>query len=66
MAKYVSRFHLGLSNSVPGIVVKQENIRFIDDIGLFFLLGALRTKSNIRSSSMSRDEIQHDGWCRKD
>lgn len=35
MAKYVSRFALGLSNSVPGIVVNQPNIRFIDDISTF-------------------------------
>ncbi|KAF9569288.1 hypothetical protein CPC08DRAFT_701791 [Agrocybe pediades] len=32
MAKFVSRFALGLSNSVPGLMVEQENIRSIDDI----------------------------------
>ncbi|KAF9485277.1 hypothetical protein BDN70DRAFT_627571 [Pholiota conissans] len=32
MAKYVSRFGLGLSNSVPGLKVDIENIKFIDDI----------------------------------
>ncbi|KDR83661.1 hypothetical protein GALMADRAFT_150744 [Galerina marginata CBS 339.88] len=32
MAKYVSRFALGLSNSVPGAMIAQTNIRFIDDI----------------------------------
>ncbi|KAF8974482.1 RNA dependent RNA polymerase-domain-containing protein [Flammula alnicola] len=32
MAKYVSRFALGLSNSVPGLMVDQSNIKFIDDI----------------------------------
>ncbi|KAH9482728.1 putative RNA-dependent RNA polymerase SHL2 [Psilocybe cubensis] len=41
MAKYVSRFALGLSNSVPGIVVNQSNIHFIDDII------ASSTKSNM-------------------
>lgn len=33
MAKYVSRFGLGLSNSVPGLKLDLANIRFIDDIG---------------------------------
>ncbi|KAF8913977.1 RNA dependent RNA polymerase-domain-containing protein [Gymnopilus junonius] len=32
MAKYVSRFALGLSNSVPGLMVAQSDIHFIDDI----------------------------------
>jgi len=33
MAKYVSRFALGLSNSVPGLMIDRSNIHFIDDIG---------------------------------
>ena len=33
MAKYASRFALGLSNSVPGIMVDMSNLHFIDDIG---------------------------------
>jgi hypothetical protein len=37
MAKYVSRFALGLSNSVPGLMIDQSNIHFIDDIGQHFL-----------------------------
>jgi hypothetical protein len=36
MAKYASRFALGLSNSVPGIMVDPSNLRFIDDISQFF------------------------------
>ncbi|KIM46105.1 hypothetical protein M413DRAFT_16853 [Hebeloma cylindrosporum] len=32
MAKYVSRFALGLSNSFPGLLMEQSNIKFIDDI----------------------------------
>ncbi len=32
MSKWAARFALGLSNSVPGIRIKPENIRFIDDI----------------------------------
>ncbi|EAU84823.2 RNA-directed RNA polymerase [Coprinopsis cinerea okayama7 len=32
MAKWASRFALGLSNSVPGLLLKPENIRFKDDI----------------------------------
>ncbi|CAA7259841.1 unnamed protein product [Cyclocybe aegerita] len=32
MAKYVSRFALGLSNSVPGLMLKRPNIHFIEDI----------------------------------
>ena len=32
MAKWAARFALGLSNSVPGLRLKQENIRFEDDI----------------------------------
>ena len=35
MAKYVSRFALGLSNSVPGIMVEPSNLHFIDDISQF-------------------------------
>jgi len=38
MAKYVSRFALGLSNSVPGLMIDQSNIHFINDIGRIFLL----------------------------
>jgi len=33
MAKFVSRFALGLSNSVPGLMIDRSNIHFIDDIG---------------------------------
>ncbi|KAI0746913.1 RNA dependent RNA polymerase-domain-containing protein [Daedaleopsis nitida] len=32
MSKWAARFALGLSNSVPGIRIKTENIRFEDDI----------------------------------
>ncbi|KAF9534243.1 RNA dependent RNA polymerase-domain-containing protein [Crepidotus variabilis] len=32
MAKFVSRYALGLSNSVPGLLIHQANIDFIDDI----------------------------------
>ncbi|KDQ60341.1 hypothetical protein JAAARDRAFT_126352, partial [Jaapia argillacea MUCL 33604] len=32
MMKYVSRIALGLSNSVPGIAIRKENIQIIDDI----------------------------------
>jgi hypothetical protein len=35
MAKYASRFALGLSNSVPGIMVEPSNLRFIEDISQF-------------------------------
>jgi RNA-dependent RNA polymerase len=37
MAKYVSRFALGLSSSFPGLLVDQSNIKFIDDISKFRL-----------------------------
>ena len=32
MAKWAARFALGLSNSVPGLRLKRENIRFENDI----------------------------------
>ncbi|PIL27621.1 RNA-dependent RNA polymerase [Ganoderma sinense ZZ0214-1] len=32
MAKWAARFALGLSNSVPGLRLKRENVRFEDDI----------------------------------
>ena len=35
MAKYASRFALGLSNSVPGIMVDPSNLHFIEDISQF-------------------------------
>ena len=35
MAKYASRFALGLSNSVPGVMVEPSNLRFIEDISQF-------------------------------
>jgi hypothetical protein len=34
MAKYASRFALGLSNSVPGLKIAKGNIFIIKDIGL--------------------------------
>lgn len=33
MAKWASRFVLGLSNSVPGIDIEPANIVLVDDIG---------------------------------
>ena len=35
MAKYASRFALGLSNSVPGVMLEPPNLRFIEDISQF-------------------------------
>ncbi|KAI0635289.1 RNA dependent RNA polymerase-domain-containing protein [Trametes polyzona] len=32
MVKWAARFALGLSNSVPGVRLKPENIRFVDDV----------------------------------
>ncbi len=33
MAKYVSRFALGLSSSIPGLRMESDSMKFIDDIG---------------------------------
>jgi len=33
MTKYVSRFALGLSTSIPGIMLKKDDIKLKDDIG---------------------------------
>ena len=35
MAKYVSRFALGLSSSIPGLRIESGSMKFIDDIGGF-------------------------------
>jgi hypothetical protein len=37
MAKWASRFALGLSNSVPGIIIARNNIMFLKDEGLLSL-----------------------------
>ena len=36
MSKYVSRFALGLSTSVPGIFFPAEKVHYLPDIGMFF------------------------------
>ncbi len=34
MAKYASRFALGLSNSIPGLLLERAQIEILDDIGM--------------------------------
>jgi RNA-dependent RNA polymerase len=34
MAKWCARFALGLSNSVPGVMVADEDIHHEDDVGM--------------------------------
>lgn len=38
VAKWSSRFALGLSNSVPGITISRENIIYLEDEGNLLLL----------------------------
>lgn len=61
MAKWASRFALGLSNSVPGIKLKPENLFFIRDTSaLSFYPGfdALIKFSQIHLPSAERTRCQ--------
>lgn len=63
MAKYVSRFALGLSNSVPGLLVDQSNIRFIDDISKLVI--SYEYALSYCCSYSFRKSLEYDGWSRQ-
>jgi len=46
MAKWSSRFALGLSNSVPGITISQENIIYLKEEGKLLVLSLILVKTN--------------------
>jgi len=35
MSKLTTRFHLGLSDTLPGVFIKPENLKFVPDISMF-------------------------------